>query len=131
MSIVSTLSPLVVRLFLSPSRITLCSLGQLFISWIIRSLSKILPFSLNLFIQICSPAKFEIHLSGYFSIDSNLLLWISLLSFNNDEAVCRAYLLTSLSHAILQFPSRKSALSIPYQTKCHFPNRGSGIDQKD
>ena len=44
-----------------------------------------------------------------FSIDSNLLLWNSLFNFSRDETVCRANLLTSLSHATLKFPSRKSS----------------------
>ena len=57
-----------------------------------------------------SPSKFEIHSSGSFLVDSNLLLWNLLFSFNSDKALCRKFLLTSLFHAILQFPLGKSIL---------------------
>ena len=73
-------------------------------------MSDILPFSTNLFIQNCSPSTFKINSSGSFSIDYNFLLLNSFFSFNKDDVVCGAYLLTSMSQAILQFPSGKYAL---------------------
>ena len=51
------MSPLTVRHFLSQSRITLYSLGKSFRMWIMKSSSDIVPFSLNSFIQNCSPSK--------------------------------------------------------------------------
>ena len=108
--IVKALSQVTVRWFSSTSRITLYSLGKLFKMWIIKSLSDMLTFWLNSFIQILSPSKWEIHLLRSLSINFYLLLWNSLFNLSRDEAVCRAYILTSLSHATLQFPSRKSSL---------------------
>ena len=43
------------------------------------------------YIQIQSPSKFKIDSSVSFLIDSNILLWKLLLSFNKDKAVCGAY----------------------------------------
>ena len=107
--IVKVSSPVAVRRFSSPLRITLYSSSKLFRTWIIKSSSDTLPFCPNSFIWIQSPSKWEIHSLGSLSIDSNLLLWNLLFSFSRDKAVCRAYILTSLSHATLQFPSRKSS----------------------
>ena len=65
---------------------------------------------LILLILIQSPSNLEIHFSASFSIDSNLLLLNSLLSFNRDEAKCGAYLLTSPSQGV------------PFWTLCTFYN---------
>ena len=83
---------------------------QIFKRCILKSSSDTLPFCSNSIIQIWSPSKFEIHSSGSLSIKSNLLLWNLLLNLSRYDAVCRAYLLTSLSYDTSQFPSRKSSL---------------------
>ena len=61
----------------------------------------------NSFIQICKFSKFKTYSSGCFLINLNLLLWNS--QFRH-EVVSGAYLLTSLSHLILQFLSGNSRL---------------------
>ena len=105
--IVNASSPCDVRWNSSPSKNTL---GKLSKTWIIKSSCVILPLSPNSFNLIWSLSKFKIHLSGPFSIESNLLLWNSFLSFNRDKAVYEAYLLTSLYQAILQFSYGNSTL---------------------
>ena len=110
-SIVSTLS-LLIKANLSPLRIMSYSSGKSFRACIIKFSSEILPFSPSSLIQIWSPSKSKIYSSESFSFYSNLLFWNSLLSFNKDEAAWKAYLLTCLSHASLQFLLGKFALFI-------------------
>ena len=68
---------------------------QSFRTWIIESLSIILPVDLT--------SRFKIHLSGSFSIDSNLLLWNSLFAY---EA------------GILTYEPVPSNCSVPLQKIC-------------
>ena len=85
-SMVKALSPIAIRLFSSPSRITSSSLGKLLRTWIRKSSFDTLPFWPNLFIGILSLSKWEIYLSGSLWINSNLLLWNSLFNFSTFTA---------------------------------------------
>ena len=97
---------------------------KLFIILIIKSLLLVVPLDPSSSIKILSPSKLEIHLSESFSIESNSPLWNLLFKFNRYEGVYRAYLLSSLSQAILELflgNSRPFAF-LPLQ-KLPFPQR--------
>ena len=62
------------------------------------------PFTTNLFTQIQSPFKFEMHLSGPISTEIKLWLQNLFLNLNRDEAVFSAYLLQANPMLSCKFP---------------------------
>ena len=101
-----------VRQFLSPARISSYSSGKLFKTWIIKSTSVVLPFKLNLFIQVCTDLRSII----WVLLNSFLLIMVEFtFQLNKDEAVCGTYL------------SKLQTFVISHQYKWYLSRSGIGI----